>query len=283
MIDDSENYSNAADGFPMGDWIIGAVDAHRNPEPWGRSSETDPKKASAEEFKAFEQLIHQAVGASATGSLGSLKKLSQARWKGKNAKLGGIVKNLSRVANNVLTTAGRNEADRLDRPNIFCCIFGTSVAPSGTLAFSITPGNGNSYYRVLGFTADDTMAGVFGFTSLKVGGQEHVQMSQTTPTAPVTSACSWNIFQLRESRLRTNISPWSGQFFDGTVPITGTIANMTVAATANAVTLAPVLTVLAQSDPCAYNTSKVKEGAARYWNAMGKGLGGVIGVGLSSR
>lgn len=108
-------------------------------------------------------------------------------------------------------------------------------------------------------------------------------MSQTTPTAPVTQACSWNMFALRESRLRTNLQPWAGVFFDGTVPITGTIANMTVAATANAVTLAPILTVLAQSDPCAYNTAKVKEGANRYWSAMGKGLGGILGVGLASK
>lgn len=231
----------------------------------------------------FFDFLDACVGAMGVSALDGLKKVSQARWKGSNPKLKSIVGNLSKVANNVLTTAGRNEADRLDRPNIFCCIYGTSMAPGASLAFSITPGNGNSYYRVLGFLADDLMAATFGFSSLKIGGQEHVQFSQTTPAAPVTAASSWNVFQLRESRLRTNIAPWSGQFFDGTVPITGTIVNMTVAATGNAITLAPILTVLAQSDPCAYNTAKVKEGASRFWNAMGKGVGGILGVGLSSK
>jgi len=177
---------------------------------------------------------------------------------------------LAKVSRAVLAQSGAIEAERLNRPNLLASIYGTAMAPGASLAFSVQPAVGNAFYRIMGFICDDSQAGIFGFSSLKVGGQEHVQNSQTTPTAPVTNAVPWSIFALKEQSLVANLNPWVGQVFDNNTPLTGTIVNMTTAAASDAVTVAPRITLLIQSDPCAPRSEKQQEAARAYWELARK-------------
>lgn len=186
---------------------------------------------------------------------------------------GKAVTKLKHIGRQMLVQTGRIEADYLRRPNTLCSIYATNQAAGASVAFSVTPGVGNSFYRILGFICSDDQANIFGFSQLKVGGQDHVQFSQTTPTAPVANAVPWSIFQLKEGRLIVNLAPWTGQVFDQSSPVTGTIVNMTVAAGADAVTVAPRCVLLSQTDPCGYRYTQLTEQSKGWWKTLHKNIG----------
>lgn len=188
-------------------------------------------------------------------------------------KVGSALSKLSSIAKNVLLQTGRIEADYMRRPNTLCSIYTPVIASGATSTFSVTPGVGNAFYRVLGFIGHDDQCNIFGFSALTVGGQNHVSFSQTTPAAPVTNAVPWSIFQLKEGRLIVNLAPWTGQIFDQSSPITGTIVNMTVAASGDAVTVAARLVVLAQTDPCGYRYTQMTEQSRGYWKTLRRNIG----------
>lgn len=188
-------------------------------------------------------------------------------------KIGSALSKLSAISKQVLNQTGVIEANYLRRPNTLCSIYTPVVAPGATSTFSVTPGVGNSYYRLLGFVATDEQCNIFGFSQLKVGGQDHVQFTQTTPAAPVTSAVPWSIFQLKESRLVANLAPWTGQVFDQSSPVQGIIVNMTVAASGDAVTVAARCTLLSQTDPCGYRYTQLTEQSKGYWKSLRRNVG----------
>lgn len=197
----------------------------------------------------------------------ALRKLGRVKVKPALAKtkLGKVVKRIGRISRGLLAHTGKVEADRLNRPNVLSSIYGTDMAPAASLAFTVQPGSGNSYYRILGFIADDLQAPIFGFSSLKIGGQEHVQSIQTVPTAPVTNAVPWSMFALKEPYLVANLNPWVGQVFDSNTPLTGTIVNMSTAGGDDATTRAPRMVILLQTDPCGTRTAQQQEAASRFW------------------
>ncbi len=220
----------------------------------------------------FEKLLDEAVGAASPRRM--LTTLSRARPSSSaGRRVGGAVKRLARIAKQVQVQSGRIEAEYLRRPNNLCMIYGTALAPSATVAFSIQPGSGMSFYRLLGMICSDEQANLFGFTGLKVGGVEHVNQTQSAPAAPVSNATSWNIFALKEGRMIANLAPWSGQLFDNNTPITGTIANVTTAAAGDALTAAPRLSLLTQVDPCGMRYQQTQQANARYWGSLKQNLG----------
>ncbi len=221
----------------------------------------------------LEGLLDEAVSVGASNPSAMFHTLARARPKGRNARLNNTVKNLSTVAKQVQVQSGRIEAEWLRRPNTLVAVYTPVIASGATSAFSIQPGTGTSYYRFLGLTASDEQANIFGFSSLKVGGQEHVNFSQSTPAAPVTSAVPWAGFALREGKQVTNLAPWSGQLFDPSQPITGTIVNMTVAASGDAVTVAARIILQCQTDPCGMRYQKVQEANDRMFGSMRQALG----------
>lgn len=184
-----------------------------------------------------------------------------------------VIGRLASVSKQVLAQTGRIEADYLRRPNTLCAVYTPNLASGLSSAFSIVPGSGNSFYRILGFVVSDDQANVFGFSSLKVGGQDHVQMNQTTPTAPVANAVPWTIYQLKESRMIANLAPWTGQVFDNSTPVQGTITNMTTAGAGDTVTLAARVVILTQTDPCGYRYTQLTENSRGYWKQMRRNIG----------
>lgn len=166
-----------------------------------------------------------------------------------------LLAHLSRVAKAITVQMGSLDADYLRRPNIVCGVYGTTLAPGGTVAFSITPSGGTAWYRVLGFLAGFDQAQIMGFTALNVGGLNQLIGAQTTPTAPVTNAVGWMGFVSTGDRQVFNLQPWTGQTFDNSVAITGTIVNMSVAATGDAITLNPRFLIPAQVDPCGQSSA----------------------------
>lgn len=197
-----------------------------------------------------------------------LTSLAQLKPAGAMRELGQTVTRLSIIAQQVLVQTGRIEAEYLRRPNCLTALYTTSLAPAATIAFSVQPGQGNTYYRLLGFLCGDQQGDVFGFTSLKVGGQEHVQFSQSTPVAPVTNFVPWNMFMLREASFKANLAPWSGQVFDNQTPVTGIVANGTVAATTDAFTGAARLTFLCQIDPCGFRYAQIQNASQKFWGSL---------------
>lgn len=175
-----------------------------------------------------------------------------------NPKIASAMSRMAQMARAVHDRMGIIEAYEQRRPNSLCCVYGTSVAPAGTLAFSITPSGGQSWYRLLAFLTGDDQAQVFGFTDLKVGGLSMIFATQTTPAAPITNASAWYGFVARGDNQVFNLAPWTGQVFDNSVTVNGTIANMTVAATGDAITLAPRFLIPVQTDPCGNYTSLYK-------------------------
>ena len=186
---------------------------------------------------------------------------------------GQMLNRLSSISRQVLVQTGRIEAEYIRRPNTLASVYGTQLAPGASVSFSVTPGIGNSYYRILGFICDDNQATVFGFTSLRVGGQEHVSFTQSAPAAPVSNAVPWSIFALKEGRLVTNLAPWTGQVFDQTAPITGTIANMYVAGDTGAVTATPRIVLLTQTDPCGYRYTQLADNSRGVWKSLRRNIG----------
>ena len=220
----------------------------------------------------LEKLFDDAVGAASPRRM--LTTLSRARPTARaGRRVSSMVKRVARIAKQVQIQSGRIEAEYLRRPNNLCMIYGTSLAPAATVAFSIQPGSGMSFYRVLGMVCSDDQSNIFGFTSLRVGGVEHVNQTQTAPAAPVTNATSWNVFQLKEGRMIANLAPWSGQLFDNNTPISGTIANLTVAATTDVFTGAPRISILTQVDPCGMRYQQTQQANARYWGSLKQNLG----------
>ena len=236
----------------------------------GFDDPTDVTEIAGEE--QFYDLLEEATGAANSRLM--LSKLAKARPAAKaNPRLNAAVKRIASVAKQVQVQSGRIEAEWLRRPNTLVAIYTPNIANGATSAFSIQPGTGTSYYRLLGFICSDEQANVFGFSSLKVGGQEHVNFTQSTPSAPVANAVPWNIFALKESRLSTNLAPWSGTLFDPSQPITGTIVNMTTAAAGDVVTLAARITLLCQTDPCGMRYQKMVEASSRMFGSMRQALG----------
>jgi hypothetical protein len=181
-----------------------------------------------------------------------------------------LISRLGQISRQVLVQTGRLEADYLRRPNTLCSVYTPVIAPGATSAFQVIPGSGNSYYRLLGFIAHDDQCNVFGFTQLKVGGQDHVSFTQSTPTAPVSNAVPWAIFQYKEGKMVVNLAPWTGQVFDQSSPIIGTIANMTVAGAGDAVTIAARGVFLAQTDPCGYRYTQMTEQSKMFWKSFNR-------------
>lgn len=189
---------------------------------------------------------------------------------GAGRKQAALVSRLGQISRQVLVQTGRLEADYLRRPNTLCSVYTPVIAPGATSAFQVIPGSGNSYYRLLGFVATDNQCDIFGFTQLKVGGQDHVSFTQSTPTAPVSNAVPWAIFQYKEGKMVVNLAPWTGQVFDQSSPIIGTIANMTVAGAADAATLAARGVFLAQTDPCGYRYTQMTEQSKMFWKSFNR-------------
>lgn len=243
-------------------------------------SDSDARVISGPED--LDSALDEALGAPGTNAfLSQLQKFRPSatlKTSSKGKAVASTIKRLADVAKQVNVQSGRIEAEWLRRPNTLVSIYGTSLAPAATVAFSLQPGSGASYYRLLGFICSDEQANIFGFTSLKVGGQEHVNMSQTTPTAPVANAVPWAILALKEARLSTNIAPWSGQLFDPSQPLTGTIANMTGAGHGDAFTGQPRITVLCQTDPCGMRYQKTVEASSRMFGSMKQALGVYAGM-----
>lgn len=178
--------------------------------------------------------------------------------------MGRAVSRLAKISRQVLLQTGRIEAEYMRRPNTLVSIYTPALAPGASVAFNIQPGQGNNYYRLLGQICTDAQANVFGYSALVVGGQNHVQFAQNAPVAPVASAVPWAIFQLKEGKLVTNIAPWTGQIFDNSTPVTGTIVNMTTAAATDATTAAARIVILTQTDPCSYRSNLALD-AQRGW------------------
>jgi len=185
-----------------------------------------------------------------------------------------LVSRLGQISRSVLQQTGRLEADYLRRPNTLCSVYTPVIAPGATSTFSVIPGSGNSFYRLLGFVATDEQANIFGFTQLKVGGQDHVSFSQSTPTAPVANAVPWAIFQYKEGKMVVNLAPWTGQVFDQSSPVQGIIANMTVAGAGDAITIAARGVFLAQTDPCGYRYTQMTEQSKGFWKNFNRNTQG---------
>ena len=203
-----------------------------------------------------------------------LKNLSRVQNKlPERNRLGGVVSRIAKISKQVLVQTGRIEAEYMRRPNTLVGLYTTSLVPAATVAFSIQPGGGMSYYRLLGFICNDTHAERFGFTTLKVGGVEHVNFTQSTPSAPVSNAVPWTLFQYREGKMVANLAPWSGQVFDSNTPITGTVANITIATAGDAFTGAAHGVFLCQTDPCGQRYVQAAQNARRTWGSIAQNLG----------
>lgn len=203
-----------------------------------------------------------------------LKTLSAARSRlPESNRLHQVVNRISKISKQVLVQTGRIEAEYMRRPNTLVGLQTTSLAPAATVAFQLQPGSGMSYYRLLGFISDDDSCARFAFTSLKVGGVEHVNFNQSTPAAPVTNAVSWHLFMYKEGRMTVNLAPWSGQVFDSNTPIIGTVANVTIAATGDAFTGGARGVFLCQTDPCGQRYQQAAQSAQRTWGSLSQNLG----------
>lgn len=238
----------------------------------GFTRDGDATNASQIKISSVNELTH-ALGAALRDDnpKALLSTIASMRAQGM-AQISETVSRMAIIAKQILVQTGRIEGEYLRRPNCLCALYTTSLAPAATIAFSVQPGLGNSYYRLLGFLCGDQQGDVFGFTSLKVGGQEHVQFSQSQPTAPVTNFVPWSMFMLREASFKANLAPWSGQVFDQNTPVTGIVANGTVAATTDVFTGAARLTFLTQIDPCGFRYEQIKNASQKYWASLRNNL-----------
>lgn len=188
-------------------------------------------------------------------------------------KISRTIGRLGKIARQVLVQTGRVEAEYLRRPNTLVSVYTPAMAPGASTAFSIQPGQGNNYYRLLGQIATDEQANIFGYSNITVGGQNHVQFSQSTPTAPVASAVPWAIFQLRENSGYVNLAPWTGQIFDNSTPVTGTIVNMTTGGATDAATVAARIVFLTQTDPCSYRSNLQLDAQRGFFRSARRDMG----------
>jgi hypothetical protein len=202
-----------------------------------------------------------------------LQRVAAAQPQAGTGAAGTLVHRLGDISQQLLVQTGRIEGEYLRRPNALCSIYTPVLAPGATTTFSVQPGAGNSYYRLLGFFADDQQCQIFGFSSLIVGGQEHCQFTQASPSAPVTKAVPWAQFMLREASFKANLAPWSGQVFDQNTPVQGTIVNMTVAASGDAISVASRMDLLIQIDPCGMRYEQIKNASNRYWSTLRANVG----------
>lgn len=216
--------------------------------------------------------LDQALGAASPRLM--LRRASNVRLKPGaqiNRRMAGTIARIAKISKGLYAATGKLESEYMRRPNTGCSVYTPVVAPGATSAFQVQPGTGNSFYRLLGFIVTDEQCNIFGFTSLKVGGQEHINFTQSTPAAPVSNAVPWGVYALKESSLQTNIAPWVGQVFDANTPILGTIANMTVAASGDAVTVAARGVWLTQTDPCGFRYPQVAQQASQFWGKLRRG------------
>jgi hypothetical protein len=219
----------------------------------------------------FEEYIGAALNAANRGgSRAMLRRLSKARPGSKApTKIAAMVKRMGRISKAVQVQSGKIEAEYLRKPNNFSGVFTPAMAPgAAATAFSVQPGTGMSYYRLLSMVATDEQINLFGFTSLKVGGVEHVNFTQTTPAAPISGLVPWSTLGLKESRGWANLAPWSGQIFDNQTPITGSIANATTAASIDTATAAARLAFLTQVDPCGQRYVQTQQASNRMWKSF---------------
>jgi hypothetical protein len=187
-----------------------------------------------------------------------------------NTHLRANLSRLSRVSRAVSHFAGQIQADYLRRPNQVCGMQTQVLNASGggginTQPFTISPSNGQAWWRLLAFCCDDTQSTRFGFTSLKIA-LEHVNFAQTLPVggSVVANGVPWAGFQIKESSHQMNLAPWTGTDFDNTVNITGTVANLTVAGSADAANAAARMWIPVQTDPCGQNYAAAKGSALAY-------------------
>lgn len=181
---------------------------------------------------------------------------------GVSAPHAAAITHLSNVAQMIHSQMGVIDAEYLRRPNLLVGVYGTTVAPGATMTFQITPSGGTSWYRLLAFLAGDDQAQIFGFTSLKCGGLDQIFATQTAPVAPIANATGWMGFVARGDGQKFNLQPWTGQVFDNSVQVTGTVANMSVAGTGDAITLNPRFLIPSQTDPCGQNSTQVLNSAS---------------------
>ncbi len=218
---------------------------------------------------SIDAYLDQALGA-ATPRL-MLRRAAAARIRPGaqiNRRLAGTIGRIAKISKGLYAATGKVEAEYMRRPNTGAAVYTPVIAPGATSAFSVQPGTGNSFYRLLGFIVSDEQANLFGFTSLKVGGQEHINYTQSTPAAPVSNAVPWSVYALKESSLQTNLAPWVGQVFDANTPILGTIVNVTVAASGDALTVAARGVWLCQTDPCGFRYPFVAQQASAFWGKL---------------
>lgn len=189
--------------------------------------------------------------------LTALKKGARVRPGPKAAGAQAVIGRLKRISTAVMAQTGKIEANYMNKPNNLCSVYCPNLAGGATSVFSVQPGTGMSFYRLLSFVATDEQINLFGFSALQVGGISHINFTQSTPAAPVTSAVPWSTLGLKESKGWANLAPWTGQVFDNQTPISGTIVNMTTAAAADLVTVAPRIALLTQVDPCSQRYTQV--------------------------
>lgn len=230
----------------------------------------DPVKRKP--INSLVELKHELGASVAEAPKAMLTRISALRPNESTGDAGKVVSRLAIIAQQLLVQTGRIEAEYIRRPNILAAVYTTVLAPGQSVAFSVTPGLGNSYYRILEWIPGEQQSEVMGFTSLRIGGQEHVQYNQTTPAPPVANFVPWYQFALKESSLKTNLAPWAGYVFDSTIPLAGTIANGTVAGSGDAVTLAARIGILCQSDPCGRRYVQMIDASNRYWGSFMDGL-----------
>lgn len=197
-----------------------------------------------------------------------------------NRRLAATVGRIAKISRGLYAATGKLESEYMRRPNTGASVYTPVINSGATSAFSVQPGTGNSFYRLLGFIVSDEQANLFGFTSLKVGGQEHINFTQSTPAAPVSNAVPWGVYALKESSLQTNLAPWVGQVFDANTPILGTIANMTVAASGDALNVAARGVWLTQTDPCGFRYPYVAQQASQFWGRLRRQA---LSLGISPR
>lgn len=193
-----------------------------------------------------------------------------------NPDLKANIQRLATVSSAVGHFVGQVNANYLRRPNQVCGLQTGPLAPGGTQTFEISPSNGQAWWRLLAICFDDRQAETFGLTSLKIG-LEHVNFAQKSPTVALNPTIVQNGvpltgFMIRESSHMMNLAPWTGQDWDNSVTITGTIANLSAAGSADAVTKPCRGWLPVQTDPCGSNYAAARGSAMAYQGNLSRAM-----------
>lgn len=181
------------------------------------------------------------------------------------------LKRLQRISAGMAAAAGKIEADYLRRPNQHCGIYGANLAPATSATFTITPSGGQSWYRFLGIIFTKSMVEKIGFSSLLIGGLQHINAVQNQ-ASPVTGAVPAAGFVVGDSSNVWNLSPWTGVVFDNATPITMVLVNMTTPGAGDAETVAPRCNLPVQTDPCGQGYQGVKATAGQWMKRYKRAL-----------